>query len=431
MYQPIKNKGFLKKGRDKICSLKAKLSKVIKNRKSEKGKKSKINDDPKAIYEESIVPTLKTELALVGFEIFNADYKLSFFLGFIIVDASTYAVINLIDIWLIWGSSFENVCFCLVTWMLGFTGLMLAYTLSKNRVLYCDLLKIIYDFGDALDKKEESEEIVKYKKHSLVCKKLCLITTVLCGGGGIVCTFYPIVIYFYTGQAVLPYGFFIPGVSTTTNPGYLINYAYQIFQCYGTALGTMQATFHSYLFFVSNAFFQIDNLIIKLRKLNGKIVKKPNEDGHETELAEIIKLHQRFQSYLDKVDGVFNKMFFVNIGCYTFMNIITLFVLVNQIWFIGYYLLAVLFGLIFVPCAIGTVIEVKNDELVNEIYSISWYLLTPKERKTYRLFLLGAQKTPMLTCGKFLPLNVNTFRLTYSKIYSFLMFLLDTQRKNY
>lgn len=424
MYQQLKDKGFLESVRDKVCDLKGKIFKFKKKKKVPHPN----SDDPKFIYEESIVPNLRTELALVGFNIFDPDYKLSLFLGFIIVECSIYLVINIIDIWIIWGSSFEMVCFCFVTWMLGWSGLLLCYTMLKNRLLFCDMLKIIYEFGDGLDKETEAEEIKKYKKHSLVCKKLSFITTVFCGGGMIVSTFYPIIIYFYTGQAVLPYGFFIPGVSTTDNPGYLINYAYQAFQCYCTVLGTMQSTFHSFLFFVSNAFFQMDNLIIKLRKLNAKIEAKPHENGHETQLNDIIQLHQRFQSYLDIVDRAFNQRFFGNIACYTIMNITTLFVVVSQVWFIGYYQLCVILGLILVPCTVGTVIQMKNEKLINEIYGVSWHLLTPKERKPFRFFLLGAQSTPMLTCGKVLPLNVNTFRQTYSKIYSILMFLIDTQR---
>ncbi|XP_063708846.1 odorant receptor 94a-like [Culicoides brevitarsis] len=337
-------------------------------------------------------------------------------------------VINIINVWLIWGSAFESICFCLVTWMLGWTSLMLIYTILNNKLVFCDLLKLMYENGSTLDIQSEQQEIDKYIKHSKMCKNLIVFTTFLCAGGGLVCTFYPVVIYFFTGEAVLPYGFFIPGVSTTSNPGYLINYAYQAFQCFLTVLGTMQSTFHIYLLFSSNTFYQMDNLIIKLRKLSAAIESNPNMRGHEEQIIQIIKIHNRMKTYMSTVDGAFNKMFFLNIASYSIMNAMTLFVLVTKFWFIGYYLLGVLFGLIFLPCAIGTAIEVKNTALIDAVYEVSWYLLTPKERKTFCLFLMGVQTTQMPTCGGFLPLNINTFRITYSKIYTLLMFLKDTQK---
>ncbi|XP_063708847.1 putative odorant receptor 83c [Culicoides brevitarsis] len=427
MYQQLERKNCLEKLYDSVKSLKRNFQSFLSNNKQYRVEP--VGTNPNEIYKNFIVPYIKTELALLGFDMFNPNYKLTPFLAFIFVDVSVYLIINLIDIWIIWGSDLQTLVFCSVTWMLGWTGWMLTVTSLQNIVRYADLLKIVYEFGDDLNSKTESEEIEKYIKHSKMCKKLVLLTTVLCAGGGIICTFYPIVIYFVTGNAILPYGFFIPGVSMTENPGYLINYVYQAFQCYCTVLGTMNSTFHAYLFFASSAFFQVDNIIIKLHKLNANIEAKPNEDGNETEILRLVKLHHRFQKYLSMIDEAYNKMFFFNIVNYTSMTICTLFVLVKKLWFIGYYLLLVNFGLIFLPCAIGTAIEIKNDALLNEIYEVSWYLLTPKERKIFKYFLNGAQTTAMLSCGGFLPLNMTTFRVTYAKVYSIFMFLLDTQKK--
>lgn len=274
MYGPRKKKNIFEIFLIKLLQLRQRLNK-FKKRNNVKTQKRE-NDDPKAIYEDTVVPIIKTQLTLLGFEIFNPNYKVSLVFGLVIFDAISYTILNFVDVILIWGSTFENVCFCLVTWMLGFTAFMLIYAVLTNRTLYSDILKLIYGFGNSLHKTDDWQEIEKYKKHSLICKKLIYMTIFFCTGGGIICTFYPIIIYFVTGKSVLPYGFFIPGLSVETNPGYLINYAYQIIQCFLTVLGTMQTTFHTLIFFTSNAFFQIDNLIIKIRKLNISIEKNPN-----------------------------------------------------------------------------------------------------------------------------------------------------------
>ncbi|XP_063708848.1 putative odorant receptor 83c [Culicoides brevitarsis] len=428
MYQQLEKKNFLEKLNDVLGYLGKKFQTLA--RRNHECHVEPVERNPNEIYKNFIVPYIKTETALVGYDMFNPNYKLSFLLGFIFADVSVYLIINLIDIWIIWGCNLQTLVFCFVTWMLGWTGWMLIVTALQNIVRYNDLCTLVYEFGDMLNAKTESEEIKKYIEHSKMCKKLILMTTVLCAGGGLICNFYPIVVYFITGNKILPYGFFIPGVSMTENPGYLINYFYQIFQCYCTVLGTMNSTFHPYLFFISSAFFQVDNIIIKLHKLNKRIEAKPHEDGNEDDIRKLVMLHQRFRNFLSTVDEAYNKMFFFNIVNYMLMTICTLFVMVDKMWFVGYYMFLVNFGLILLPCAIGTAIEIKNDILNNEIYDVSWYLLAPKERKIFTFFLFGVHTTDMPSCGGFLPLNINTFRLIYSKVYTLLMFLLDSQKKN-
>ncbi|XP_063704127.1 odorant receptor 43a-like [Culicoides brevitarsis] len=384
-------------------------------------------DDPNKIYKNFLVPYLKFETSLYGYGLFNPDYKINFLFGFVLVGVTFYMSINLIDIWLIWGD-FQRVCYCFVTWFFGWTSYFLAFKgISKKKQL-CSMLNKIYEFGDGLKKETEKQEIEKFLKHSMDCKKLFLFTTVVCSGGGLICILSPLPYYLYTGELFLPLGFFIPGLSTTANPGYFVNCLYQIYQVFLAVLAPMQTTFHSYLLFSSNAFFQVDNLIIKLRKLNSAIEANPNEEGHQESLNELVKLHHRFQDFLNEVEDFYNKMFFVNIGSYAFMNVLILFVLVHKFWIVGYYGLVVLFGLIFLPCAIGTAIEVKNDSLINEIYCISWYSMIPKERKTYWMLFFGMQNTSMQTVGGLYPLNVETFRAAYSTIYTYLMFMIDMQK---
>lgn len=429
MYRPVKREGYLQGFSEKIKSLKKRFFFSARKNDAKKEASDDLKDDPNELYTNFIVPFIKKEFSLIGYDIFDPKYKISGFLWFIIVDVQLYLVINIIDIWLIWGSTVQDIAFCFVTWMLGWTGFILSINMVTKKLHFCKLQKMVYDFGANLDKKSEPEETKKYLEHCETCKKFVILTGCFCVTGGIVCNCYPIVVYFATGEAILPYGFFIPGTSMTENPGYIINYTYQIFQCYCTILGTMNGVFHSYLFFASSAFFQMDNLIIKMHKLDREIVEKPHKEGHEAQLKKIIKLHQKFQSYLAMINDTYNQLFFLDILMYTAMNIVGLFVLVDTRWYVGYYLLFVVLGLIFMPCAIGTAIEIKNDAMIDEIYGLSWYLLVPKERKLFKLFLFGAQKTEMPTCGGFLPLNVNTFRMIYSKIYSFLMFLIDTSKE--
>lgn len=389
-----------------------------------------VSEDYTQLYRDFIAVAITKQAGVVGVKPFDPNYHFNFLNCLVAFDIVIYVIINAYDIKLFWGP-LQQVCYCIITWIFGFTGAMLLYTLMFKQPLMCMLVQRLYGFSDSFDRENDREEIEVYKKYGKLLNKLAPYTIGFNRFCGFVATFYPIVIYLYSGKVILPYGFVIPGISYTENPGYAINYAFQSIEAYLTTTTLMEASVQICLLFIFCAFFQIDLIIIKIRKFNILLQDETTEDKTRKrldKLVEIIKLHQNYQEYLQTLEEFYSNLSFVNLCCYTFHNVITLFVLVNQFWIVGYLLVLVLLTLIFIPCACGTLLEMKNDRLINEVYGIDWYLLNIDQRKMFAFLLHGTQNVNLLSFGGYFPMNFETFKNTYSKVYSYLMFLIDVQK---
>lgn len=341
------------------------------------------------------------------------------------IDVIIYLFINASNIWIFWGDT-KLLCFCFVTYAFGFTGLIRIYTAVAYCPTFYEVFQTIYRFAKTFDRKVDLEEIELYKKYGYWCKRIGIINTIWFVIVGVLMIIYPGIIFLINGTKTLSYGFIIPGISYKENPGYAINFLYQSIQSVFVMTGFM-GCLHILFLFVMNACFQVDLIIVKLQKLDRQI-NVDADASHEEAIIKIIQLYQDFIDYMGKIELLFSIQVFVDFVCFTFQNVVTLYVLVSQVWILGYTFEVNVFILLLIPSVFGAMIEAKNDRLINEIYAVSWYLLNVKDRKSLRFFLETAQNASMLSCGGFIPLNVVLFKKTYSRIYSYLMFLKDSSR---
>jgi hypothetical protein len=55
--------------------------------------------------------------------------------------------------------------------------------------------------------------------------------------------------------------------------------------------------------------------------------------------------------------------------------------------------------LIFLPCALGSLLISKGDKFYESLYNISWHLLSVSDKKTLALIILNSEKSKGLTAG--------------------------------
>ncbi|XP_063708689.1 odorant receptor 43a-like [Culicoides brevitarsis] len=365
------------------------------------------------------------QLKISGHWIFGSEFRWNIRSIITWIDAIAFLCIGLTNIWTL-RQDMKSVCYCLVTYGYGITGSLLWFNIRRHRDIFKDIFDTICRFGETLerDPDENDEEIRLYLKYGKLCKTIGIGIVLFWVISGVILVLYPVFVYFYNGSVVLPFELLIPGLSSTQNPGYFITLCYQYLQLV-IAVPGYSAHLNLFFLYVMMACFQIDLMSIKLTKLNEALVKSTEIDE---KIIKITKLYQDLMIYIGKLEKLFKTQTFVDFVIYTFASVMTLYVIVkfDNYWIIGYALEATIIFMLFIPSLFGTMIEVMNNRLVVRIYQVSWYLLKPRERKSFRFLLEYAQNGTMLSCGGYFPLNLVLFQSTFNRIYSYLMFLMDT-----
>uniref|UniRef100_A0A336MUP1 Odorant receptor n=1 Tax=Culicoides sonorensis TaxID=179676 RepID=A0A336MUP1_CULSO len=380
---------------------------------------------------------MERQLRVLGLDIFDPNHRMNLIFIGMSINILTYLSITAIDVsWLFWGD-LQRICACVVTNPYPIVSLIRMFGYHRNRKLFRELLE--NSIGAHTENYKDEERDV-FQKYGRWLKKFGIYNTIffsVCGTIGIAT---PFLLYKVTGEKTLPYGFVIPGISDTENPGYVLNYIFHIFECACVCLGYL-GPFHTFTFFVVIACFRIEAIIIKLRRLDNNLraigessittVNHNNNKSNENEenLIEIVKSHQEFLLFISDLEEIFSMQSFYDLIGISFELVVTLYVCSWEFWLTGYLLLATVTVLLFSSSMLGMIIEVKADKLFDTIYDLSWHLLKPDERRIVVLLLCAAKNTQLLTCGGHFPLNLDTFARAYKSAYSLLMFLLNTHKE--
>lgn len=92
------------------------------------------------------------------------------------------------------------------------------------------------------------------------------------------------------------------------------------------------------------------------------------------------------------------------------MLIICILVLVDQLWYLGVFLISLVIFQIFLICAAGSLFEAVCSEYEAKLYAISWHALSNAQQSGVRLMLQMAQSPTLVTLLGFLPANLDTFK---------------------
>lgn len=233
----------------------------------------------------------------VGFNVLKEDFKLSIISYLSIFDCITYMIINGYDIKLFWGDLLR-VCFCLVTWSFGYqcSARIIVFT-SKQKII-SDLYKQVYEFMQKMERQMETNVVVrKFARYIDVQSKGITILFYLSASLTIL---YPVLVYMFTKEAILPFGFVLPGLSEVHQPGYALNYCHHVLQVVLTIGGLITAQCINLMFLVG-ACLMIEVLIVKLKKLGKEVHAKDDAQDmdRDVDMSEIVELHQEILKYLN------------------------------------------------------------------------------------------------------------------------------------
>nr|XP_019527969.2 putative odorant receptor 83c [Aedes albopictus] len=185
--------------------------------------------------------------------------------------------------------------------------------------------------------------------------------------------FAPVLVLAYTGLKLLPFGFYIPFLDQFSWTGYMINYFVQILL---TVFVTSQDMGPDciYMIISMNSFTQINLIVDSLKELSRHIDE--GDSDMDDQIISIIQRHQEHLTYLRTVETVFCMMYLLSFISLSSVLILSLFAVVTLSWYQGIVFILFVSYQLFFGCFLGTILEIKNEELQRAIYNISWYKLS-------------------------------------------------------
>ncbi|XP_062563684.1 odorant receptor 4-like [Armigeres subalbatus] len=340
---------------------------------------------------------------------------------FLVADLTLYIVVNCWCLTVFWGQLMD-VVFCLVTMGIAIQGFAKIASSTDDRLYELHIYNV-ERFDKVRDYSEARESLQRTAVLSKVFLKLFSYLFLM------LTTFIPVytVAYSISSRSLqLPFGFFFPWIDHKQLFGYLINLSYHFLQIYEASYGLL-ATDGCFLFLILHAVGQLDIIIIYLKKLDELALQyekfKDDEEIYRL-LNEITEKHQEHMEYMSKMDSLMKPGFFVNFGCMIVETVASLYVqaTISGIWYPGLIVVLLCIVQLFIACALGTIYSTKNDQLIDEIYNISWYALPIPVQKSLALILNSSQHPVVLSDG-FDSIDLFAFVQIYKKIYSYFTML--------
>ncbi|XP_073819988.1 odorant receptor 67d-like [Musca autumnalis] len=169
----------------------------------------------------------------------------------------------------------------------------------------------------------------------------------------------------------------------------------------------------------------------KFRQIN----KLLDDDEHDTKiekeiktrtaLKDILQFHQKYLIFLGVLTDSFYWIIIAKVGTCFVAIVCALFCIMLGTWPAGYIYMTYCFVMLQVFCAMGTLVDITNEEFIHSCYyDVHWYKLSIKEKKMLCFMLMMAQNTQGLTVGSVMRLSMNTGLQISKTIYSLTMFLL-------
>lgn len=111
-----------------------------------------------------------------------------------------------------------------------------------------------------------------------------------------------------------------------------------------------------------------------------------------------------------KFEEIYSACTFTMVASAESMLIVCILVLVDQLWYLGVFLISLVIFQIFLICMAGTFFESKCTEYEVKVYSMRWFCLTNAQQRIVQSMLQMAQRPKLVTLLGFVPANLDTFK---------------------
>ncbi|KAH8388370.1 hypothetical protein KR093_005140 [Drosophila rubida] len=234
----------------------------------------------------------------------------------------------------------------------------------------------------------------------------------------------PLTFNMMTGDRQLIMQFHVPGIDVKTETGLWLTQMSHSFVLIVGAIGMFAGDMVIIVHLLQTYIFS-DVLRLKIDGFN-KFVDKPGEqpDSEIQELlVDMIEFHQEYIRFLSRCNKLLNSIVSTQVITAAACFVLTLFVLLTTNWPGGYAYAIALIPNLYIYCILGTLLGNCNDDIMYEVYNISFYNLKARHQREV-LFMLGkTQRTDMIQLVGIVPLAVSTALQITKTIYSVAMMM--------
>lgn len=298
----------------------------------------------------------------------------------------------------------------------------------ENRELFMGSLEEIRVFTEKWEQRSEGYDILVWYYRLL--KNVIVFGILLYFSIGITLATAPIIIFLATDRLQLVYQLYLPYIDHTVRPGFeihVLTHTYMITMF----MISLAALVGIVLIFIVMVCAKVDVLRARLKILGDLVVKEKNPDKNTKAITELLHEiyadHQHILEYVDNCEQQFSLQNLADHFIFGAQICLSIFALLNHSWFMGIAIVLMDTFILFTLDLLGTIISVKFELLLNDIWDVSWYLMDLENKKDFYYFLGNTQKTDRLTLGGRVPLSLDTFVRFYKGIYSYVMILFRTQ----
>lgn len=384
---------------------------------------------------EEIVDCLNARGKIVGLDVLKENKKSSsnFLLKFALTDAVLYTGLIIYSTYIFYGDFLQSA-FCWTTLGLAFDSIMRFYVFIYRR---SDLHKLLRDTRLLFQRNEDDPEGNKKLGRILKFAKIANTLTFLSlSGTCITLNSMAIMETLRTGEKTLVFGFYLPLLDHKTTIGYAINYLYQNIQM-------VLVSFHSsqgdgfYIVHMILGCARLEAIGHKIDLLNRYLISEdrellsPREDSKiiDEYLRDILNQHLAHIEYMKRLEYLFSTYAFFLISSCMFVIVINIFVFITIFWLEGLFLSSAMLFKIMAFCVLGTIVSIKDKEIIEKLYDLKWYLMPKEHQKSLLMILRSAQHPVEATMMKVKPLNLNTFLACLNMIYSLSAMLFTITKK--
>ncbi|XP_065073632.1 putative odorant receptor 83c [Ochlerotatus camptorhynchus] len=232
----------------------------------------------------------------------------------------------------------------------------------------------------------------------------------------------------FTGERQLSFGFQFSFLDTSQWPGFVLTYIYQVI---GVLMVVISSCCNDVLIVAVyvNALAMYDCIMSDLKELSKESQQKKSPTNlriAEERMKSIITQHQDLLDFLNLSNEVFSSYFLMSLACMTGTIAVLLIALVWVRWYSAIVICFAASFQIFSLCLLGTLLLVKSEELIEQVYIITWYDLDLSVQQSLKLLLLMSQNIKEISY-RFGVMNMETYVQSHKMIYSFFTMLVTTQ----
>uniref|UniRef100_A0A3F2ZEG5 Odorant receptor n=1 Tax=Phlebotomus papatasi TaxID=29031 RepID=A0A3F2ZEG5_PHLPP len=318
---------------------------------------------------------------------------------------------------------FVQMMYCLTTSGIYFSIMARLYSFKYK---WTKARELSTEMNRALERMENSVQVKKIgEQYLLFAEKvfgIVKVTFSFCGSILLICS---TLLFLLTGNKLLPYEMYIPGIDHTTTIGFLETFTYQIML---TKVG-VDIIICSAGHFFCHMVLEIGHLEILKEHLRefDKLIKDDQIEQDRASICKIIKIivveHQSHLKIMRSFNSFCSLQGFIVIMSETAILIILAFVLMCKFWYQGIGLILGCCGDMFAVTLAGTFFSIACESFECAVYASKWYCLPPDLQMNFVIIMRATQNPVKPTMAGYLPIELRTFVLCMKHVYTVTMLL--------